>query len=81
MKETNNTYVVTTIARDYNDQYIFKGANLETAMKEEFVKHETFMGCDVKDEFDDNFDRFLEWFNEWRDSDSRDFNILVLKVD
>jgi hypothetical protein len=80
MKETNNTFVVTTIAKDYNDQYIFKGTDLETALKEEFVKHETFMGCDVEEEFGSNFDRFLGWFNKWRDSGSRDFNILVLEV-
>ena len=50
-------------------------------MKKEFVESEIFMGCDVEDEFGGDFNKFLDWFNDWRDSGSRDFNILVLKVD
>jgi hypothetical protein len=81
MKETNTTFVVTTISKDCSTQYTFKGVDLETSMKKEFVESEIFMGCDVEDEFGGDFNKFLDWFNDWRDSGSRDFNILVLKVD
>lgn len=66
----SKTHITTTHSTDYVINWgPFYGPDYKEALKNAFneavAKGDSFLGCDLQEEFDDDFDKFFAWHEEW----------------
>lgn len=76
----NKTFAVIINTHDSIDSYYIKGVTFERALKKEFQSlDDMIFGCCKIDEFDNDFNKFLNWLRAG-EGFTRDFGIKIDEV-